>query len=127
MCVPTAMAVLSRDVAAGLRILVNHQGYPKDMLTTALYCEMWGKWIHIMNSRCESTSLSYKNMDEFNEWMEFFKEFVYFIDSLQVHPKDKARKPFQKGAILTTISTMDQAKELLDEGKVDFFLPRYNR
>ena len=126
MCVPTAIAVLSSNVAAGLRMLVNHHEYPKEMLTTALFCEMWGKWIHIMNSTCESTSLSYKNMDEFNDWMQFFKDFIHFIDSLQVHPTQTYRKDFQKGAILTTISTMDQAKELLDEGNLDYFLPKNN-
>ena len=126
MCVPTAIAVLSREVATGLRMLVKHHDYPKEMLTTALFCEMWGKWIHIMNSRSESTSLSYKNMEEFNGWMEFFEEFIYFIDSLQVHPTQNFRKDFQKGAILTTVSTMQQAKELLDEGNLDYFLPSRN-
>lgn len=126
MCVPTAIAVLSSAVAAGLRMLVKHHGYPKEMLTTALFCDMWGKWIHIMDSRCESTSLSYKNMNEFNEWMEFFEEFIYFIDSLQVHPTQNFRKDFQKGAILTTVSTMQQAKELLDEGNLDHFKPSVN-
>ena len=79
-----------------------------------------------MDSRCESTSLSYKNMNEFNEWMEFFEEFIYFIDSLQVHPTQNFRKDFQKGAILTTVSTMQQAKELLDEGNLDHFKPSVN-
>ena len=79
MCVPTAVNLMSQQVAAALRMLVAHHEYSPELLTTALYCEMWGKWIHIMTSRSESTSLSYKNMDEFNGWMLFFEEFVTFI------------------------------------------------
>ena len=120
------MAILSNDVAAGLRMLVKHHGYPKEMLTTALFCEMWGKWIHIMDSRSETTSLSYTRMDEFNGWMEFFIEFIYFIDSLKVRPNQNTRVPFQKAIILTTVSTMQQAKDLLDEGNLEYFLPSRN-
>ena len=123
MCVPTAMAVLSRAVAAGLRMLVKHHNYPADYLTTALFCDIFGKWVNLMNSRSPSFALSYKRRD-YNELMEFLDEFMIFTDSIQTHPNPSAnyRKDFQKGAILLTTSVKEVAKDLLDEG-YDFVLP----
>merc|ERR1712016_370736 len=117
MCVPTAMAVLSRQVAAGLRMLVKHHNYPAEYLTTALFCDMFGKWVNLMNSRSPSFALSYKRRD-YNELMEFLDEFMIFIDSIQTHPNPSAnyRKDFQKGAILLSTSLKQVAKDLLDEG-----------
>ena len=95
MCVPTAIHVLHQDVAAGLRMLVKHHGYPKAFNTTALFCEFFGKWTKIMLSRSSSTgSLTLENFDE---WKSFFEEFMIFVDSLKVHPTQTHRKEFQKG------------------------------
>ena len=58
----------------------------------------------------------------------FLFEYIYFLpqDTMQVHPTQNFRKDFQKGAILVTVSTMEQAKELLDSRKLDYFLPHVN-
>lgn len=128
MRVSTAMAVFSQDTAAALRMLVKYHNYSADLLTTALFCDMFGKWFHLMDSRHQNTSLSHKNMGEFNEKVKFLKDFMIFTDSLQTHPDPKMnyRKDFQKGLILSTTSAIDLANNLLLSGHHDYFLPSTN-
>ena len=120
MNVPTAVKTLSRDVAAGLRLLVKKHGYPADFLTTALFCDFFGRWVNFITSR-GAVCLSYKDMEKYNECIEFLQEFMLFFDSIEFG--QKGRQPFQAGLILCTTTIMEIAKECLDSGDYEYFIP----
>ena len=61
MRVPDATRVLSRDVAAALKYLVEKEGRPKDYLTTAWLIDSIAKWFSLMTSRNPILALSRMN------------------------------------------------------------------
>ena len=121
MDVPTAIAVFSQEVAVGLRMMVREHGYSQDYLTTALFCEYFGKWVNIITSRSSSFCLSYNDRTKYAEMMTFLTDFMLLIDSLEF--PTKGRKPWQAGIICTTTTVMELSKELLDSDSYEFFLP----
>ena len=121
MDVPTAIAVFSEDTAAALRMLVREHGFDKAYLTTAFFCDYFGKWVKIMTCRSSSYSLSYKNMEEYNDTMKFLTDFMLLIDSLEF--PTKGRKPWQAGMICATTTIMELSKELLDSGTYEDVKP----
>merc|ERR1712001_238161 len=116
MNVPTAMNTFSQEVATGLKMLVAEHGYDSSFLTTAFFCEYFGKWASFITSRSSSFCLSYKDMDQYRVMTSFLIEFMTIVDSFEF--RTKGRKPWQTGIIATTTSIMEIAKELLDSGKI---------
>merc|ERR1712001_533461 len=114
MNVPTAIATFSQEVAVGIRMLVTEHGRDKSYLTTALFCEMMGKWVKFITSKSSAMCLSYKNREKYNEMLKFLNDFMLLIDSLEF--RQKGRKPWQTGIICATTSILDVSKDLLDEG-----------
>lgn len=121
--VPKARKLLSQDVGAGLKALVEIHNFPKEYLTTAFFCNMIGRWYNLVTSTNVKFSLSLKIFRKYEEEVEFLKEMMELIDSTKLSASQKhARHPVQKGFILSTTSLLEVVNYLLYVRKFDFIL-----
>ena len=74
-----AMAVLSLDVAAAIRKLVENEGMPTEALTTALFIEFVARWFRIVKCRKKEGAFSYANREKYDEQCDFLMEFLKFF------------------------------------------------
>ena len=81
MNVPLAKRLLSQEVGAGLTSLVEMHQYPKEFKTTAFFCNMIGRWYNLVTSRGLHFALSKRDMNKYEEEMEFLDEVVDLINS----------------------------------------------
>ena len=127
MNVPPAKAVLSKETAEAINILVNKYGKPREWLTTAYFCTCVSDWYDIMNNRKVSIAFSYKNMEAHEEFTSYLKFFMRFFSSMKLHPNQKGGlKPSQKGVLLSTSSVLYLQMVLLDEGYVFVLTARFS-
>ena len=120
MKVGLAKAVLSRATGKALRELhdKNPQQFPKEVLTTAEFCEKVGYWDALVNNHHRNMAF-HKNNEEKNEesekYLDYFRDFYC---SLKLHPNQnvekKVLKPSQKGVIVTNDSLKWLKKKLFD-------------
>ena len=115
-----AMAVLSRNVAAGMRFLVVKQNCPEEWLTTAEFIDFVARWFELMTSRHFETALSHANVEKYNDAISFLKSAVRLFKMLTfVKP---GWKPIQTGVIASTMSILAVQEELLEILGFQFFM-----
>lgn len=121
MAVAPAKKLLSQQTAASIRHWVNHGKLPQEALTTAFFCEVFGRWIAIMT--CKARVLSFSNIDEekHTEQINFLLDFMEFFGKVKFGKKHRLLKPFQKGALLSTQSILDLSDYILNETNNKFF------
>ena len=120
MNVPKARKLFSQDVGAGLRALVEIHNFSKEYLTTALFCNMIGRWYNLVTSRHMKFSMSLKNYRKYEEEVDFLKEMMELIGSTKFSASQvNARHPFQKGFLLSTMSLLEVVDFLLRVRKYD--------
>ena len=123
MDVGPAIALLSRETAAALRILVRDHGFPPEFLTTALFCELVGRWYDIMSSRSSSYCFSLANEDKYDEVIQYLQDFVELFSQLTFATKSgEQQKPFQAGVKLSTKSMIDMCDYYLRVNSFHFLL-----
>ena len=66
MNVGSAMHLFSKSVSAGLKYLVEKEGYSQDLLTTAWFIETVDHWLDLMSSRHPVLALSKKNLTSYS-------------------------------------------------------------
>ena len=117
MNVPPAMAVLSRETAAAIELLVEKYDRPKEWLTTAFFCKAVDDWHSFMNNREISCAFRQKSPEHNIELVSFLRWFVRFYCTMKLHKNQKGGlKPSQRGVMLSTASIIHLQKELLDKG-----------
>ena len=127
MNVRPARAVLSKETAQAINVLVNKYGKPKEWLTTAYFCACVSDWFDIMNNRRRSMAFSYKKREVHEEFTAYLKWFMRFYSSMKLHPNQKSGlKPSQKGVLISTSSVLYLQVILLDEGFVFVLTARFS-
>ena len=117
MNVRPAKAVLSKETAQAINILVKKFGKPKEWLTTAYFCACVSDWYDLMNNRSRAMAFSYKKMEIHEDFTAYLKFFMRFYSSMKLHPNQKTGlKPSQKGVLIVTCAILFLQKSLLDEG-----------
>ena len=76
-------AVLSKETAVALRYLVQNEGWPEEALTTAKFIELFDRWFQIMKERGQTLAFSKKNMEKYQEQIEFLNEFMEFFSTIK--------------------------------------------
>ena len=149
MKVDPARKLLSRATAAALRQLVEYHGYDKELLTTAFFCEWFGRWYDLVNSRSSSHCFSKRNEEKYREMLSHLDFFAYMVQNLKFkitkvskprkskkkanykQPKKPKKprvgqivsgKPFKNGIALSTASMKTMIHRFLDELGFDFLL-----
>ena len=123
MNVPRARKIFSQDVGAGLRAMVEIHNFSKEYLTTALFCNMVGRWYNLVTSRNRKFSLSLKDFRKYEEEVDFLKEMMELIGSTKFSASQKnARHPFQKGFLMSTMSLLEVVDFLLRVRKFHFVM-----
>ena len=123
MDVDRAMAVLSLDVAAAIRTLVEHGDMPTEALTTALFIELVARWFRIVKCRQKEGAFSYSDREKYNEQCDFLMEFLKFFCTLMITPYVRSLSMVQKGVYITTMTLMWSAKFCLEVALMDYFRP----
>lgn len=122
MKVKTSYHVLHPDVSAGLKVVAEETG-EKELLTTAWFIDLVNKWFYLMTGRSESGGgWSLKCMEAYNESQYFLQEFISIFKVIQVGG-NRAFKPIQQGAIISTTSMIEIHEYYLFTKKFSFFLP----
>ena len=124
MKVSFASKLLSQATGHALRLLVKEYKYPKEILTTAHFCEMVGRWYEIMASRKKFHSFIADQTQENDIKIAFLNKFMTFYCSMTLHDSQKESfKPTQTGVILSTFSIIKLQKRLLEKDGFEYFLP----
>lgn len=117
-----ACDVFNEQVAAAIETLVALKLLSTDALTTAWFIRLVRSWFDMFNSRCESRSISLKNMDA---CFQTLNEFMYIFLNLSIA---NVWKPVQTGVKITILSFQAIVKELLTSDKFRFVIPsRFNQ
>ena len=119
MNVGLAMGLFSRDVANGLRYLVQEEDYPNEMLTTAFFIEFIARWMELVNSRFHSIALSKHNMEVYNLAIQHLEEMIGLFKNIDIGGKWKI---VQTSIITTTKSIINLQDLLLNVHGFDFVL-----
>ncbi len=121
MNVGMAKKVLSQETCSSIEYMIQHEGWDESCRATGKFCEVMGKWISILSCRSRDLAFSLNDRDKLDEQMSFLTFFMEFMSQLQFSKRQKALKPCQKGALLSTKSIMDLANKLLYEEGFEFF------
>lgn len=116
MNVATAVQLFSLKTAAALEKAVRLKQVHKDALTTAWWIRVMNEWFDLMSARHRKKSITLRNKERKLEFLESV------VDIFQNMTFGKGWKPVQTGVILSTISVMNLAKELLSLG-YEFLMP----
>ena len=110
--------------------LVEEHGYPREMLTTAWFCNKMGRWYDLITARKKKLALSKSKPEKYQEAMSQIDEWYGIIQRLKFvcpHKKDgivsftlESRKPFKWGSLLATTSIKLLASNLLEVSSFDF-------
>ena len=120
MNVGLAMSLFSREVANGLRYLVQEEeNYPKEMLTTAFFAEFVARWMELVNSRFHSIALSKHNTEVYDKAIQHLEEMIELFHKINIGGKWKI---VQTSIITTTKSIIDLQNMLLSVHKFQFVL-----
>ncbi len=123
MNVGAAKKTLSKATKAAIVYMVEKENKPKEWLATAEFCGMIGHWADLVSCKHRGLAFSLQSRDQNLHNFQFLKEFIDFIGQVKMSPRQKALKPSQRGAILTSMSIMWLADNLLSEVEhpVSFF------
>ncbi|XP_042148916.1 uncharacterized protein LOC121837373 [Ixodes scapularis] len=119
MKVNVAMRVLSRDTAAALRYLVEHEHWNRQALTTAWFVDNVRKWFDLMSNRSPQMALGQAHMEIYENTIKFLKMMTTLYRNLRVTkggPQMEPYKPWQSGAVLSTSCVLELHEVLLQEG-----------
>ena len=124
MRVSPAANLLSRDVASGLRMLVKSHDYPKEMLTTAKFCELTGEYWDAVSSRStKQCALSLANVEKHEEKIAKLQEYSEMMSGLSFQCKTGGQeKPIQAGTNLLVKGLIDLDRFFLTEQGLPFLL-----
>lgn len=114
MNVAHALNIFSHSVSAGLRYLVEKEGYSQNLLTTAWFIELVHNWFKFMSSRHPVLALSQRNILEYSKAITLLNNFISIMNSIQIGNK-VIWKPVQCGIQLSTCSIINLCKELLEK------------
>ena len=128
MSVDPAASLLSQEMAAAIEYCVFYQDFDRSSLSTALFCQLVGKWYDICTSRQRFLSFDSERPEKTKELKLFILEFMEFFATLKIpKPSSESKrqqfslKPVQKGVCLSTKSIIWLEEELLSNG-VTFFM-----
>ena len=122
MDVGCAHAVFQRDTAAVIEFMVAHHNYPEEYLTTAYFIELVARWWSIMKARCRSLAFSHKNVEIFNDTIEFLQLFMAVFASLIIFEGQYGYEDVQIGVLMATFSVLWLQEQLLSREDVEFFM-----
>ena len=115
MKVSYAQHALSRQTGHAIRFLVSHHNYPQEMLATAVFCELIGKWYDLMSARGQGLAFHADNPEENHSTVVFLNRFINFYCSLKLHKDQQdSFKPTQVGVILSTNGIIKLKDKLLE-------------
>ncbi|XP_034048143.1 uncharacterized protein LOC117529457 isoform X2 [Thalassophryne amazonica] len=114
MKIGNATRVLSRDISSALRYLVEREERDESYLTTAWFIELMDKWFQLMTSRHPVLALSRLNEEKYQEAVTCLQTVICLFNGARIGNGDW--KPLQTGVVLSTISVLELAEELLDAG-----------
>lgn len=124
MSVASAVAVLNRSVAAGIRVLLLMGKLPPEASTTAWFLDQVDRWLTFMTSRNVSTGMSLLKESQHEDAVQFLEETSTLFAGLSIK-KDAQKdcfKPVQAGLLVSTRSTLELQQKLLHEQKFKFVL-----
>jgi hypothetical protein len=83
-----ALALINRDVAAGIKFYIDENKIYKKSYTTAWFFEMMmHKWFCIMNCRSAKLAISHNKEEEYSDTISFLKDIIFIIETLKVGKK----------------------------------------
>ena len=119
MNVGLCMRLLSRAVADGLKYLVEHENYSKDLLTTAKFIEVVSRWFELINSRRHVNALSKANMTAYDKAIQHLHDTIDLFQEITI---GECWKPIQTGIITTTLSILSLQQLLLEDYGLEMLL-----
>ena len=121
MKVAHAMAIFSKAVSAGLRLLVEAGICEQSTLTTAWFLETVNHWFDLMSSRHPVMALSKFDNEKYLQAVNFLNMVIDLFGHLTIG-KQCSWKPVQSGIILSTTSMLQAHEKLLHENNFRFVL-----
>lgn len=114
MKVSSALHVISRSVAAGIRTLVS-KGWIEESATptfraTADFIDLMNNWFDLMCSRNPGLALSKLHPKKYDEAVALLRRVVYVMSNVRIG--DGQWKPIQTGIILSTVSVLGLSEEI---------------
>ena len=126
MKVAPARAVPSQATAHSFRqVVIDYPNeFGKDVLTTALFCDMVGRWDTLVNNLRRKMAFHANKKEKNAESWAFLEEFKKFYITMKLHKDQKATefKPTQWGVIMTHNSLKHLEQNLLNECGFEYFL-----
>ena len=107
-----ALHVFSKSCSAGLRYLVQEEGYASNFLTTAWFVDQVNHWFDLASSRHPVLALSKQQPEKYYEATSYLSSFQKMITSCAIGGK-MDWKPVQTGIALSTSSLLGLAEDLL--------------
>lgn len=84
MRVKNSFCIMSNEVSSALKYFASLEPNKSSYLTTAWLVEQLAKWHKIMTSRSPKLSLSYHDIDKYNETVTFLYEAIDFQHLKQI-------------------------------------------
>ena len=130
MDVGTAMAIFSRETAAGILFMMSNGDCPKRYSTTAHFIDQVAKWYQIIGARGPLFSFSNEHPEQKDDQIEFLGKFSFFISKAIFSKKQKTAlsegrkvplEAVQKSILMSTKTIIDLQEEILQDPEVKFF------
>lgn len=115
MKVSGALTFFSHSVSAGLRYLVECEGYGKELLTTAWFLDLINKWFDLMSSRHQKMALSKYNQVSYEQAIAHLETVTWVFQEISVGRKGRW-KPIQTDVILSTTTILNLQSAYLAKG-----------
>lgn len=114
--------IISTDVSASLKYLVENEGYHSSYNTTAWFIKQVAKWFTLMASRNPTIALSkFNNLIKYSKTLQFLRDFMNLFKTIKIGTKG-TWKPCQTGVLLSTQSVLDLHDLFLNKKNYKFLL-----
>lgn len=120
MRVGNSTAIMSYDVACGIEFY-NELSEDKSYKTTCWYIRLVTKWFDIMSNRSVKLAFSQRNLEKYNETVQFLEDCVEVFKDMKVGELN-SWKPIQRGLILASTSILQLQQYLIKKEKFEFVL-----
>lgn len=120
MRVPTSLNIMNKDVASALNFLSDN-GESDEMKTTAHFINIIDRWFSLVTSRHYVTSINKKNIEKYEENISFLESCIYLFEEIKFG-EFGGWKPCQTALIITTKSTIEIHKYLIDKFDYEFVM-----